>query len=213
MSLQVIGSGFGRTGTKSLKQALEMIGFGPCHHMMEVRVTPGQLDFWCDIAERKPVDWHKVFKGFRAAVDWPSCNYWREMAAAFPEAKIIHSTRPPEQWWASFSKTIADSLSTPPATDDPDRLRHRRMTEVIINQDVFGGRMTDKAVALEAFRRREAEVRAAVPPEKLLVMRPEDGWAELCPFLGVPVPAEPYPFTNTTAEFRERAGQPPLAAG
>lgn len=212
MSLKVIGSGFGRTGTKSLKEALEMIGFGPCHHMVEVRTAPGQLDFWCDIAARKKVDWHQVFADYQAAVDWPSCNYWRELAAAFPEAKVIHTTRPPEQWWASFSKTIAESLSLGPQSDDPDRLRQRRMTLTIIGEDVFGGRMTEKDVALAAFARREAEVRAAIPPDRLLIMRPEDGWAELCPFLGVKVPAEPYPFTNTTAEFRERAGRPPVGA-
>lgn len=210
MSLQVIGSGFGRTGTKSLKLALEMLGLGPCHHMVEVRTAPGQLDFWCDIAARKPVDWHRVFADFNSTVDWPSCNYWRELAAAFPQAKIIHTTRPPEQWWKSFSKTIMESMTSGPQSDDPDRLRQRAMTQTIITQDVFGGRIADKEVALAAFHQREADVRAAIPPERLLIFRPEDGWAELCPFLGLPVPAEPYPFTNTTADFRERAGQAPL---
>jgi len=200
--LSVIGSGFGRTGTKSLKLALEQLGFAPCHHMVEVRTTPGQVDFWCDIAEGKPVDWHAVFAGFRAAVDWPSCNYWRELAAAFPEAKIIHTTRPAEQWWASFSKTIMESLTTRPPSDDPIRLRMRAMTKTIIDQNVFGGRIAEKDVALAAFHKREAEVRAAIPPARLLVLQPTDGWEPLCRFLGVPVPAEPYPFTNTTEEFR-----------
>jgi hypothetical protein len=210
MGLQVIGSGFGRTGTKSLKEALELLGLGPCHHMVEVRTAPGQLDFWCDIAARKPVDWHAVFADFNSTVDWPSCNYWRELAAAFPDAKIIHTTRPPEQWWNSFSKTIMESMTIQAQVDDPDRLRQRQMTQTIINHDVFGNRISDKAVALAAFRQREAEVRAAIPPERLLILQPSDGWAELCPFLGVPVPAVPYPFTNTTADFRAAVGRPPI---
>lgn len=205
MPLSVIGSGFGRTGTKSLKLALEQLGFAPCHHMSEVRTAPGQADFWCDIADGKPVDWHAVFADFRAAVDWPSCNYWRELAAVFPDSKIIHTTRPAEQWWASFSRTIMETLTTEMQTDDPQRLRVRRAVDIIINQNVFGGRIIDKQVALEAFHRREAEVRAAIPAERLLVLQPTDGWEKLCGFLGVPVPAEAYPFTNTTEEFRAAA--------
>lgn len=212
MALKVIGSGFGRTGTKSLKLALEQLGFTPCHHMIEIRPTPGQVDFWADIAARKPVDWHAVFAGFEAAVDWPSCNYWREMAAAFPEAKVIHTTRPFEQWWKSFSKTIAESLMTETPTEDPVRLKQRFMVNTIIRDDVFGGRMEDKEVARAAFEKREAEVKAGVAPGRLLVFEPTDGWDKLCPFLGVPVPETPYPFTNTTDDFRAAVQMPPLAA-
>jgi hypothetical protein len=203
--LSVIGSGFGRTGTHSLKLALEQLGFGPCHHMTEVFPTPSQVDFWCDIAARKPVDWHLVFKDFRAALDWPSCNYWRELAVAFPEARVIHTTRPAEQWWGSFEQTIADHLTHRPPSTEPGRLRMREMTRIIINEDVFGGRADDKAVALAAFRAREAEVRATIPPERLLLLEPGDGWEKLCAFLGVAVPETPYPFTNTTADFRAKA--------
>ena len=202
MPLHVIGSGFGRTGTKSLKLALEQLGYTPCHHMIEVRTTPGQIDHWHDIAFGKPVDWHEVFAGFQAAVDWPSCNYWREMAAAFPAAKIIHTTRPFEQWWKSFSRTIMESMLTDTPTDDPVRLKQRASVHKMIALDVFGGRIDDKDVARAAFERREADVRAAIAPERLLIFEPTDGWEKLCPFLGVPVPDTPYPFTNTTEDFR-----------
>ncbi len=202
MALKVIGSGFGRTGTKSLKLALEQLGFTPCHHMLEIRPTPGQVDFWYDISQGKPTDWHAVFEGFQAAVDWPSCNYWREMADAFPEAKVIHTTRPFEQWWKSFSKTIAESLMTDTPTEDPIRLKQRAMVNQIIKVDVFGGRIEDKEVARAAFEKREAEVKAGIAPERLLMFEPTDGWEKLCPFLGVPVPEAAYPFTNTTEDFR-----------
>jgi hypothetical protein len=207
MALSVVGSGFGRTGTLSLKQALEQLGFGRCHHMTEVFPDPAQVDFWCDIAACKPVDWHAVFAGFGAAIDWPACNYWRELAEVFPEARVIHTTRPAEQWWRSFEKTIAEALTVRAPSDDPRRIRMRRMTTTIISDDVFGGRPDDKAVALAAFAAREAAVRAAIAPERLLVMTPEDGWEKLCPFLGVPVPETPYPHTNTTRDFRVAAGK------
>ncbi len=202
MPLSVIGSGFGRTGTKSLKIALEQLGFTPCHHMIEVRTAPGQLDFWCDIAKGTPVDWHAVFADFSAAVDWPSCNYWRELAAAFPDAKVIHTRRPPEQWWGSFSKTIMETSMNRTPSDDPDRIRMREMVDTIINQNVFGGKIDNKEVVLAAFAKREADVRAAIAPERLLILEPTDGWEPLCKFLMVPVPEAPYPFTNTTEDFR-----------
>lgn len=207
MALAVIGSGFGRTGTLSLKRALERLGLGRCHHMTEIFGNPAQVDYWCRIAERERVDWHAVYQGFGAAIDWPSCNYWRELAAAFPEARVIHTTRRAEQWWASFEKTIAEALTIRAPSDDPARIRMRRMTTTIITEDVFAGRPTDRRVALAAFHAREAAVRAAIPPERLLVMTPEDGWSRLCPFLGLPVPDEPYPRTNTTADFRLAAGK------
>jgi hypothetical protein len=200
--LDIIGSGFGCTGTKSLKIALEQLGFTPCHHMIEVYATPGQLDAWYDIAMGRAVDWHAVFAGFRAACDWPSCNYWRELAAAFPAAKIIHTRRPAEAWWNSFSKTIMESLLDQSPTDDERRLRSRAMVDAIINRDVFGGHIDDKATVLAAYHRREVDVRAAIPPERLLILEAADGWERLCPFLGVPVPQTPYPFTNTTEDFR-----------
>ena len=202
MPLKVIGSGFGRTGTKSLKLALEQLGFAPCHHMIELPPSPAQIDFWSDIAAGKPVDWHAVFADYQAAVDWPSCNYWRDLIVAFPDAKVIHTTRPFEAWWNSFSKTIGESMQTATVTDDPQRLKMRTATRQIVATDVFGGNVGDKSVARTAFDRREAEVRADVAPDRLLIFEPTDGWEKLCPFLGVPIPSTPYPFTNTTEDFR-----------
>lgn len=213
MPLKIIGSGFGRTGTKSLKIALEQLGFTPCHHMIEIRNWPGQVDFWSDIAGRKPVDWHAVFDDFQATVDWPSCNYWRELAAAFPKAKVIHTTRPFEQWWKSFSKTIMESMLTDTPTEDPVRLKQRAAINQIIGIDVFGGKIDDKEVGRAAFEQREAEVRAAIPPERLLVFEPTDGWETLCPFLGVAIPETPYPFTNTTEDFRAAMQTQPASSG
>src|SRR5271165_5153635 len=106
MSLAVIGSGFGRTGTLSLKNALETLGFGPCHHMEEVFGHPEQVTHWQAVAAGGTVSWDTVFAGYRSQVDWPGAHVWRQLAEAYPEAKVIHSIRPEEAWWKSFSATI-----------------------------------------------------------------------------------------------------------
>jgi Sulfotransferase domain len=112
MALAVIGSGFGRTGTKSLKQALEDIGFAPCHHMHEIVAHPEQVAHWQKIAANKPVVWNEVFAGYRSQVDWPGAHVWRELSEAFPDAKVVHTQRPADVWWNSYSKTIGKLIST-----------------------------------------------------------------------------------------------------
>ena len=106
MALAIIGSGFGRTGTMSLKRALEELGYGPCHHMEEVFAHPEQVPYWQALAAGRPMNWDEVFAGYNSQVDWPGAQVWRETAAAYPEAKVIHTMRPEEVWWGSFSTTI-----------------------------------------------------------------------------------------------------------
>ena len=110
MGLAVIGSGFGRTGTMSLKAALDQLGFGPAHHMEEIFKHPDQVQYWQSIAAGKTVDWNEVFCGYHAQVDWPGAHVWRELAVAYPEAKVVHSVRPENSWWNSFSATIGKVL-------------------------------------------------------------------------------------------------------
>ena len=106
MALKIIGPGFGRTGTKSLKIALDQLGFGPCHHMHEVRDNPEQLPAWENAARGGRCDWEAMFSGYVAQVDWPGARYWRELAARYDEAKVILTVRDPELWYDSMSKTI-----------------------------------------------------------------------------------------------------------
>lgn len=210
MALMVIGSGFGRTGTKSLKAALERLGFGPCHHMHEVVLHPEQVAHWQAIAAGEPVDWNAVFAGYRSQVDWPGAHVWRELAEAFPEAKIVHSVRPEELWWKSFAATIGKlagryrDLPLPPHVGNILNAWYE-----MAGKGTFGGHIEDKEVALAAFRRRTAEVRAALPPERLLVFDVAEGWGPLCRFLGVPEPAEPFPHQNLRADFWEVLGGEP----
>jgi len=202
MSLQVIGSGFGRTGTASLKRALEMLGFGPCHHMEEVLANPAQVPHWQAVAAGQAVDWELVFAGYRSQIDWPGAHVWRELAAAYPAAKVIHSIRPEDAWWTSFSATIGRMMSgfrDMPAPPHIKAMMQAMHTAIVEN--TFGCPPDDRAVVLAAYRRRTEEVRAAIAPERLLVFEVTEGWAPLCAFLGVPVPDAPFPRTNSAEEF------------
>lgn len=207
MTLEVIGSGFGRTGTMTLKGALERLGFSKCYHMLEVFEHPESVADWGKVARGEPVDWDKVFAGYRASIDWPACHVWRELAAQYPNAKVLHTVRSsPEKWYQSFSDTILHHITTAPPADDPRR-PWWDMANKIIAVDTFGGRPDDKETAIAAYKKREADVRAAIEPSRLLVYNVAEGWEPLCEFLGVPVPDEPMPHTNTTEEFKARLAE------
>jgi hypothetical protein len=209
MSITVIGSGFGRTGTASLKRALEMLGFGPCHHMEEVLENPEQVAHWQAFVAGESVDWSEVFKGYRAQVDWPGAHVWRELAAAYPDAKVIHSVRPDDAWWKSFSATIGPVLLNYKAMPSPSHVTAMmEAMQIAIVEQTFGGKISDKESALAAYRRRTEEVRAAIPPERLLVFDVAEGWAPLCAFLNVTAPNEPFPRVNSTEEFLQAVQNP-----
>ena len=210
MSREIIGSGFGRTGTRSLKEALEMLGFGPCHHMTEVFQNPAQVDHWTALAEGREVDWETVFAGYVAQVDWPGAHVWRELTVAFPDAKVLHSHRPPEIWWGSFSKTIGRLMQDREGLEiSPHGAEMLRAFGELIMAETFDTNTPDEAAATAAYEQRLADVRAAVPADRLLVYDVSDGWRPLCSFLGVPVPAEPFPFLNRRSEFWQGFGGEP----
>jgi hypothetical protein len=204
MPLSIIGSGFGRTGTMSLKLALEQLGFGPCHHMEEVMGHPETVPQWCAAARGEPLDWEEVYRGYGSTVDWPGAHYWLELLERYPDARVIHTVRPAEAWWTSFSETIGTILADAAGQDDgPQSLTE--MAHAIVAA-TFGSTLDDKAAALRAFEQRTADVRAAVAPDRLLVFEVRDGWGPLCEFLGVPAPDSPFPRTNDTAAFWETFG-------
>lgn len=203
MALSVVGAGWGRTGTASLKLALEQLGLGPCHHMHEVRRTPGQLEHWEAAASGRPMDWEAVFAGFRSAVDWPSAAFWRELAAFYPDAKVILSVRPAERWWTSFSGTIKALLDDPREPEEPSFARLRAMSRAIIAEGSLRGAYDSRESAVTAFERHVEKVTAEIAADRLLVFDVAEGWPPLCGFLGVPVPPTPFPRTNSTAEFWE----------
>lgn len=204
MTLKVVGAGFGRTGTLSLKFALEKLGFDKCYHMMEVHNQPAHRAEWAKVHRGEQVDWDALFDGFRATVDWPSCNWWREQLEHFPDAKVILSLRDPDRWYDSVMNTIYKSSSAGLASDDPGIQYGSKWAQMLIWDGVFDGRMEDRAHVIDVFNRHNEAVRAEVPADQLLVFEASEGWAPLCEFLGVPVPEEPYPKVNTTEDFIER---------
>jgi len=201
MGLSVIGAGFGRTGTMSLKLALEQLGLGPCYHMVEVFKNPKAPGYWEAAADRQPVDWAEVFAGYGCTVDWPSATFYRELAQAYPDAKVILTLRDPKAWFASTQATIFQHGFDD--ADDP----FRRMTLKVIGR-LFDQRMHDEAHCIEVFNRHNETVQRVIPKERLLVYDLAQGWAPLCGFLGVPVPDTPLPKANTTEAFQsEMAGR------
>ena len=209
MALKVIGTGVGRTGTHSLKLALEMLGQGPCYHMMEVFAHPGHVPAWQALAEGRGDDFDALLSGFPSTVDWPTTYFWRTLIARNPDAKVLHSERPADEWYQSISQTIFPALQRQLPADVPEpwpgARAHQAMIVKLIRDDTFGGDLS-RDNAIKVYEAHNRSVRQDVPPEKLLVFHPRDGWEPLCAFLGVAVPETDYPRTNSTDEFRVRAG-------
>jgi hypothetical protein len=207
MPIQVIGAGFGRTGTLSLKAALEELGFNKCYHMIEVFARMRDAGIWAAAGRGEPVDWDSLFAGFRATVDFPSCMFYRELMAKYPEAKVVLTVRDPERWYDSTRETIYFARTAFPkwaAVLIPRMRGFRRMVDQIWG-GVFQGRFEDRAFAIDAFNRHNEQVRREVPADRLLVYEISQGWGPLCAFLGAPVPeGKPFPHLNDAAVFRAR---------
>lgn len=195
MPLKLIGAGLGRTGTLSLKMALEQIGYGRCYHMGEVMQNPDATSLWVQAADGNP-DWEAVFDGYTAAVDYPACSFWRELAAYYPSAKVLLSLRDADKWFESTQETIfSEKIS--------GMLRQSPMKEFFEKTvwKAFGARISDRKFMIEAFKRHNEEVQRAIPKERLLVFEARDGWEPLCKFIGLPVPDMPYPHANSREEL------------
>ena len=194
MTLRVVGAGLGRTGTMSLKLALERLLGAPCYHMLEVFVHPEHIPVWHAAARNEPVDWRALFAGYAAAVDWPVGSFWPEVSAAFPDALILLSTRSADSWWKSASETIFPTSAKAAGTP-----WHAMWMELARTR--FTPHLDDRAAAIAAYEHHNAEVRARAPQGRLLEWTAKDGWGPLCRALGVAVPDEPFPHANSTEEF------------
>ncbi|NIP16143.1 MAG: sulfotransferase family protein [Pseudomonadales bacterium] len=204
MTLKVIGAGFGRTGTLSLKLALERLGLDKCYHMLEVVQNEGHAAAWLSAARGEFVDWDALFAGYQASVDWPSCNFWEAQLQHFPDAKVILTRRDPERWYDSVMNTIYPSSVARREMAEPETREHVDMVFEVIWDGLFDGRMDDKEHVIAVYEAHNQHVIDTLPPEKLLVFEASDGWQPLCDFLDLPVPEEPYPWVNSTEDFRAR---------
>lgn len=196
MPLRVIGAGLGRTGTMSMKLALERIGFGPCYHMAEIMMDIKCLPAWQRAVDGDP-DWDAIFAGYAATVDYPACTYWRELAEFYPDAKVLLTVRDPDKWFDSTQATIFSPSMRERAKGTPLEPFFAKAVH-----GTFGDRIDDREFMTEAFKAHNAAVEAAIPQGRLLVYEAGTGWEPLCEFLGAPVPETPFPHANTREELK-----------
>lgn len=200
LDLAVIGAGFGRTGTVSMLQALDRLGLGPSHHMIEVFGHPELAGEWAAMVRGEPWDVERALEGYRSTLDFPSCLAWRELAERCPDALVLLTVRSSESWWRSFSATIGPSMRDRTISDEPGI----QALFAALSDGLFGGRSAERDAAVAVYEAHNAAVIAGVPPERLCVYELGSGWGPLCAALGVPVPDEPFPHSNTTEEFQAR---------
>lgn len=213
MPLKIVGAGFGRTGTMSTYTALKQLGF-PCYHMIEVLGNPankGHLDFWREVADAPDApreDWERVFGQYTASVDNPAVCVWRELIRFYPDAKVLLTLHPKgaDAWYESVVETIYFTENTWQfkvlKAVTPFGRKFGAMSQKLIWQHLHRDTMPDRAKATAFYNRHIEEVKAAVPPERLLVFSADQGWEPLCKFLGVAVPDGPFPNVNDRAEFQ-----------
>lgn len=199
MELKVIGFGLGRTGTYSLKTALESLGFGPCHHMERVAENmPVQLPLWKELLNN-PTNFDAVYKDMQSAVDWPTAAFYKELYEQFPNAKFILTHRSKESWAESFGSTIYKLLEGRENAPGPIRDWLNMVVKVIEKSGLSMG--LDFEGLAEGFEAHNKAVQDLIPPKQLLVYQVKEGWEPLCNFLGVDIPQEEFPRTNNREEF------------
>ena len=215
MGLQVIGTGQGRTGTTSLKVALEQLGFGKCYHMWELLNNPGQLIYFQQAEAGEPVDWDELFKGYQSACDFPVIRYYKQVLEKYPDAKVIHTMRDADAWfkscsetifWAtkpSFGRLLGMIIRLPFSSTLRKRLRILKFSGKMVNL-TFGKDLKNKEKVVAAYNEYNSEVLNSIPKEKILIYDVKSGWEPLCKFLNVPVPVTPFPKSNTKDEFIHR---------
>lgn len=208
--MNVIGVGVGRTGTLSLKAALDRLGFGPCFHMRNVLDHPERLPLWEAAAAGSAIDWDEVFAGYESSVDWPGAAFWRELTAYYSDAKVILTVRDPERWYDSVRETIyqlfGGGTESPLAEEALQRIpgiatMHAFNRKLVWDGPFLQGRFDDRDWAMRAFVRHNAAVCEEIPSERLLVFDVSAGWVPLCDFLEVDRPEEEFPRLNDPAAF------------
>jgi len=215
MDLKIIGAGFGRTGTLSVYTALNQLGF-PCYHMFEVlenKDNKSHLDFWRKVANGESGaqhDWEQVFSNYTATVDNPACCVWRELLAAYPDAKVVLTVHPrgAEAWYEStidsiyFTETMWQFKVLEFAT--PFGRKFGDMSRKLIWQRSHKGSMNDRDKAIAHYYQHIADVKAAVPAERLLVFSADQGWKPLCGFLGCRCLSRNFPTSTIVPPLKRR---------
>ncbi len=212
--MKLIGAGLPRTATLTQKTALEMLGVGPCYHMVNVLADLDQVELWMRALEGE-APWEEVFDGFHSTVDWPGGYFYRELMEVYPDALVLLSVRDPQKWAKSAHDTVwsvrhGESLmrllSSAWGQVDPKWQRFLEMVDALLwtGRGTLAKSHADLQQLADGMTAFNEEVQRTVPAERLLVWEPADGWEPLCAALGVDVPAEPLPHVNDSEEFVDR---------
>ena len=201
MTISLIGAGYGRTGTLSLKSALETLGYNKCHHMIEVIRNPGEPEKWVQAIDAKTVNWESLLEGYEATVDWPACHFYQELADYYPKAKVLLSIRDPLEWFESMSATTLGVIRKRMQASNAGQPKNLG-TELVVNA-AFGGEIDDAEHAIRMFNQHTKEVVDTIDPDRLLIYNVREGWEPLCQFLDKPVPDAAFPRVNSRDEFEE----------
>jgi hypothetical protein len=220
--MKIIGAGMPRTGTLTQKMALEMLGFGPCYHMVDVLADLDQAQLWEDALDGRP-QWPEIFANFNSTVDWPGGYFYKELADFYPEAKVVLSVRDPEAWERSVRQTVwsvrnGESLirllSSAQGHVNPRWQGFLGMIDRLLWKDrgTFAAGHAEPEQLIEAMLRHNEDVQRSIPAERLLVWNVAEGWGPLCEFLEQPIPDVPLPHINDRKEFLNRIIDTSLAA-
>jgi len=212
--MKLIGAGMPRTGTLTQKVALEMLGLGPCYHMVDVLADLDQAKLWQRALDGE-APWGQIFGDFDSTVDWPGGYFYRELMAVYPEAKVLLSVREPQAWERSMRETVwavrhgeslVRLLSSAQAHVNPQWRGFLEMIDRLVweGEGTFASGHAEPQQLIDTMIRHNREVESNVPPERLLVWSVEEGWQRLCEFLEVPVPRQPFPHVNDRTEFLNR---------
>jgi hypothetical protein len=203
MALRVVGAGLGRTGTASLQLALQQLLDGRCYHMGETFGRPDDVPVWHAAATGTMPAWNQFLSEYVATVDWPACAFWRELSAANPDAVVLLSTRSSaDAWWKSAHETIFQVHKREIPSEHADVMQAQLAMAEAVFVNTFCSDWEDEDAAKRAYDDHNAAVRAGADPGRLLEWQPGDGWEPICAALGVPVPDDPFPHVNSTADFR-----------
>jgi hypothetical protein len=214
MTLKIIGTGLSRTGTMSLKDALETLTGEPCYHMHELFRNPERLPLWEEAEEKQQTDWDALFEGYGSAVDLPTTKYYAQLLEKYPDAKFVHTERDADSWYESAAGTIfapalpmirelRKALDSTDGSTNWDRLRAIRFSGQSVREELFRGQTMDKSSAINIYKEHNKNVIATIPSDRILVFKIADGWEPLCDFLEVEIPREPFPHNNKRESFAE----------
>jgi hypothetical protein len=219
--VKLIGAGLPRTATLSQKVALEMLGLGPCYHMINVIADLDQAALWKRALEGDG-PWGELLDGFNSTVDWPGGYFYKELIDVYPDAKVLLSERDPERWVKSMRETVwafrhgnnlMHHLSNARGVIDPGWAGFIGMIDGLLweGNGTFAGENEQAEQLMAGMQRHNDEVKANVPAERLLVWDVSQGWEPLCEFMELPVPSEPFPNVNDSKVFVERIVEGSLA--